>query len=397
MTGSSFSIDAISRPLASYGLRRHHGADAADVREQRLGALAVRLPAVDAAAARHADRDRRGEVAGRAVAQARRLGDDLVGGRIEVVGELDLDHRAAGRRRPCRPPRRRCRPRRSARRTRATCRTSPAGPRCSGTRRRSSRRPGRRRRRSWSRSSITSIAERSAWIIVIRCCRPAVGRAPGGERLACSCAGLAHLVVQVRRHVLVDVLEHRRERRRVPVEQRAVALGLLLRRARPRPRAPSASPRAPRRTRRRAPIRCCFSRAIGSPSGKCCQSSAGRYFDGSSEVECGAGAVGDPLDQRRPEVAARALGGPARRRVDGEEVVAVDAQRGDAAADAARREGGRLAAGDRLEGRDRPLVVDDVEDHRRAVDVGEGERGVEVGLGGGAVADPAPRRSGCRP
>ena len=107
-----------------------------------------------------------------------------------------------------------------------------------------------------------------------------------------------------------------------------------------------------------------------------------------------AGAVRDPLDQRRPEVAARALGGPGARRVDGEEVVAVDAQRGDAAADAARREGRRLAAGERLEGRDRPLVVDDVEDHRRAVDVGERQRGVEVGLGGGAVADPRRRDLG---
>jgi hypothetical protein len=37
---------------------------------------------------------RRGEVARRAVAQARRLGHDLVGGRVDVVGELDLDHRA---------------------------------------------------------------------------------------------------------------------------------------------------------------------------------------------------------------------------------------------------------------------------------------------------------------
>ena len=44
-----------------------------------------------AAAGRHADHHRAGEVAGRAVAQARRLRDDLVIGRIHVVGELDLD------------------------------------------------------------------------------------------------------------------------------------------------------------------------------------------------------------------------------------------------------------------------------------------------------------------
>src|SRR4051812_31582404 len=37
------------------------------------------------------------------------------------------------------------------------------------------------------------------------------------------------LAAQVRRHVLVDVLEHRGDRRDVPVEQRAVALRLLLR------------------------------------------------------------------------------------------------------------------------------------------------------------------------
>src|SRR6185437_16907690 len=101
----------------------------------------------------------------------------------------------------------------------------------------------------------------------------------------------------------------------------------------------------------------------------------------------GTGARREPLDQRRPEVAAGALGGPARRGDDGEEVVAVDSQRSDAATDAVRSEGRRLATGDRLERRDGPLVVDDIEDDRRAVDVGEGQRGVEVGLGGGAVAD----------
>jgi hypothetical protein len=79
-----------------------------------------------------------------------------------------------------------------------------------------------------------------------------------------------------------------------------------------------------------------------------------------------AGAVGHPFDQGRAEVAAGAFGGPAGGRVHGQEVVAVDPQRGDAEADAARGEGHALAAGNRLEGRDRPLVVDDVEDHRGA-------------------------------
>ncbi|MCY1173563.1 hypothetical protein D9M73_137280 [compost metagenome] len=76
---------------------------------------------------------------------------------------------------------------------------------------------------------------------------------------------------------------------------------------------------------------------------------------------------------------------------DGEEVVAVDPQRGDAAAHATAGEGGGFTARDGLEGGDRPLVVDHVEDHRRAVHVGERQGGVEVRLGGGAVADP--RRS----
>src|SRR6187455_2739481 len=66
-----------------------------------------------------------------------------------------------------------------------------------------------------SRASITSIAERSAWIMVIAATSASLG--------------LAHLVTQVRRHVLVDVLEPRRQRRRVAVEQRAV-LGRFLQR-----------------------------------------------------------------------------------------------------------------------------------------------------------------------
>ena len=72
---------------------RHHRAQAADVRKHRLRALAMGLPAVDPAAARRADGDGRGKVAGRTEAQPRRLGNDLVVRRIDVVGELDLDAR----------------------------------------------------------------------------------------------------------------------------------------------------------------------------------------------------------------------------------------------------------------------------------------------------------------
>ena len=139
------------------------------------------------------------------------------------------------------------------------------------------------------------------------------------------------------------------------------------------------------------PIRCCFSRAIGSPSGHAFHSSAGRYRDGSSEVECAPAryvthsiSVGPRLLRARSAAQRDAA-------IHGEEVVAVDAQRRDAAADAARGERRPLAAGDPLERRDRPLVVDDVEDHRRPIDGGERQRVVEVGLGRRAVADPRRR------
>src|SRR3989344_1076011 len=101
-----------------------------------------------------------------------------------------------------------------------------------------------------------------------------------------------------------------------------------------------------------------------------------------------AGAVGDPFDHGRAEVAARAFGGPGRGGVDRVEIVAVDPQRGDAATDATPGEGGGFTTGNRLEGGDGPLVVDHVEDHRRAIHVSESESGVEVRLGGGTVADP---------
>jgi len=51
------------------------------------------LPAADAAAAGRADRHRRPELTGAAVAQARELAEDLVAGGINVVRELHLGHR----------------------------------------------------------------------------------------------------------------------------------------------------------------------------------------------------------------------------------------------------------------------------------------------------------------
>ena len=83
---------ADQQSLGVVGVRGHRDLEAAHVREQHLGALRVRLAAADAAAAGHAHRDRRVEIPGAAIAQPRELADDLVVGRIDVVGELHLGH-----------------------------------------------------------------------------------------------------------------------------------------------------------------------------------------------------------------------------------------------------------------------------------------------------------------
>src|SRR5690606_34819596 len=61
-------------------------------------------------------------------------------------------------------------------------------------------------------------------------------------------------------------------------------------------------------------------------------------------------AIGEQFDDRRALVGAGALLGPLGRGPDGQEVVAVDAQRGQAIADALGGEGGLQPAGDALEG-----------------------------------------------
>jgi hypothetical protein len=77
--------------LGVIGVGRNDDLQARDVGEQAFRRLAVGLAAEDAAAVGAADRDRRGELTARAVAHLGRFGDDLVIGRIDVVGELDLD------------------------------------------------------------------------------------------------------------------------------------------------------------------------------------------------------------------------------------------------------------------------------------------------------------------
>ena len=102
-----------------------------------------------------------------------------------------------------------------------------------------------------------------------------------------------------------------------------------------------------------------------------------------------AGAIGDPFDQRRAEVGARPIGGPFRGGVNREVIVAVHPERGDPESMRAGGEFRALTPGDALIGRDRPLVIDDIENHRRPVDRGEHQRGMKIGLRGRAVADPA--------
>ena len=79
--------------------------------------------------------------------------------------------------------------------------------------------------------------------------------------------------------------------------------------------------------------------------------------------------------------------------MDREVVVAVHADRRQAVAQPLGRKGRVLRPCQPRKARNGPLVVDDVQDHRRAIGAGEGERLVEVALCGGAVADPGGRYS----
>ena len=79
--------------LGIVGIGGDDGLQTGDMGEQRFGRLRMRLAAEDAAAGGHPHDERAGEVAGGPVTQSRSLRDDLVVGGIDVVGELDLDHR----------------------------------------------------------------------------------------------------------------------------------------------------------------------------------------------------------------------------------------------------------------------------------------------------------------
>ena len=76
--------------LRVVGSGRHDGLQAAHVREECFRALAVRLPAVDATATRHAHRHWRRELGPRPVPQSGRFREQLIQTRVHVVGDLDL-------------------------------------------------------------------------------------------------------------------------------------------------------------------------------------------------------------------------------------------------------------------------------------------------------------------
>ena len=184
--------------------------------EQRLRALAVRLAAEDAAAGRHAHHDRAGELAVRAVAQARRFRDDLVVGRVDVVGELDFDARpqpvgghADRRADDAGFVDRRVEAARS-------CRISACRP-CV--------------QRNTPPKIADILAEDDDVLVALhRHVHGVADRLDHGHARHGSDPRLLALAPQMRRHLGIDVFEHVARRRLAAGMQRAVALGFLLRR-----------------------------------------------------------------------------------------------------------------------------------------------------------------------
>ena len=93
MTGSGSRIARSQQALGVVGRGRDHHLEPRDVGEEGLHRLAVVQRAVDAGAVRRPDRDRAAVGAVAAVADPGRLLDDLVHGREDEVGELDLGDR----------------------------------------------------------------------------------------------------------------------------------------------------------------------------------------------------------------------------------------------------------------------------------------------------------------
>ncbi len=83
---------ADEQALGVIRIGRDHRLEAAHMGKEPLRALAVRLPAEDAAAIGRAHGDRRMEIARRTVAQSCCHGNELIESRVDVVSELALDH-----------------------------------------------------------------------------------------------------------------------------------------------------------------------------------------------------------------------------------------------------------------------------------------------------------------
>src|SRR5690606_39304801 len=76
------------------GVGWNDGTQSSNVREKCFGTLAVCLAPVNASARGHAYGQRCSEIPGTAVAQSRGLGNNLVSGRVKIVGKLNLHHRS---------------------------------------------------------------------------------------------------------------------------------------------------------------------------------------------------------------------------------------------------------------------------------------------------------------
>ena len=85
---------AVSKPFGVGWKAGRHDSEARHVRVVRLDALRVIRAAAQAATVGGADHQRTLRVAIGAEADARGVGDDVIGGRVHEVGELNLGHRA---------------------------------------------------------------------------------------------------------------------------------------------------------------------------------------------------------------------------------------------------------------------------------------------------------------
>ena len=92
------------------------------------------------------------------------------------------------------------------------------------------------------------------------------------------------------------------------------------------------------------------------------------------------GAIGEAFNDGGTVTGTRAFRGPLGCRIDRQEVVAVDTQGGETIAQPLLGKRIALTAGHTLEGRNRPLIVDNIEDDRGLVGRSQDKCAVEVAL-----------------